>query len=702
MKASTPIPSTTAVPQKPSSTVVTTAVVSPTPTATPTIISEATTTLQGSTGKIATTTPVVATSPSPGISSAKIETTTPICEETDGMGSITTIPSTEITSNDKKADIENLRPSSKTPFKSSEGQLVIEYMPSKTRPIANVELVSTDNIKTYTVQFFNADGTVTTRKVKVGDMATSIGTKPDVRKVTVTITPDDKEDSYRPVQLQLSVHACFEVTSTPIPSTTAVPQKPSSTVVTTAVVSPTPTATPTIISEATTTLQGSTGKIATTTPVVATSPSPGISSAKIETTTPICEETDGMGSITTIPSTEITSNDKKADIENLRPSSKTPFKSSEGQLVIEYMPSKTRPIANVELVSTDNIKTYTVQFFNADGTVTTRKVKVGDMATSIGTKPDVRKVTVTITPDDKEDSYRPVQLQLSVHACFEVTSTPIPSTTAVPQKPSSTVVTTAVVSPTPTATPTIISEATTTLQGSTGKIATTTPVVATSPSPGISSAKIETTTPICEETDGMGSITTIPSTEITSNDKKADIENLRPSSKTPFKSSEGQLVIEYMPSKTRPIANVELVSTDNIKTYTVQFFNADGTVTTRKVKVGEMATSIGTKPDVRKVTVTITPDDKEDSYRPVQLQLSVHACFEVTSTPIPSTIAVPQKPSSTVVTTAVVSPTPTATPTITSEATTTLQGSTGKIATTTPVVATSPSPGISSASKNEH
>lgn len=81
------------------------------------------------------------------------------------MGSITTIPSTEITSNDKKADIENLRPSSKTPFKSSEGQLVIEYMPSKTRPIANVELVSTDNIKTYTVQFFNADGTVTTRKV---------------------------------------------------------------------------------------------------------------------------------------------------------------------------------------------------------------------------------------------------------------------------------------------------------------------------------------------------------------------------------------------------------------------------------------------------------------------------------------------------------------------------------------------------------
>jgi hypothetical protein len=83
------------------------------------------------------------------------------------MDSITTIPSTEITTNDKKGEIENLRPSSKTPFKSSEEKLVIEYVPTKTRPIANVELVSTDNVKTYTVQFFNADGTVTTRKVSM-------------------------------------------------------------------------------------------------------------------------------------------------------------------------------------------------------------------------------------------------------------------------------------------------------------------------------------------------------------------------------------------------------------------------------------------------------------------------------------------------------------------------------------------------------
>ncbi|XP_063425326.1 venom prothrombin activator pseutarin-C non-catalytic subunit-like [Mytilus trossulus] len=171
------------------------------------------------------------------------------------MDSITTIPSTEITTNDKKGEIENLRPSSKTPFKSSEEKLVIEYVPTKTRPIANVELVSTDNVKTYTVQFFNADGTVTTKKVKVGEKATSVGTKPDVRKVNVIITQDDKEDSYKPVQLQLSVHACFEVTSTSIPSTTTVPHT-SSTGTIKVEITPVTTSTPTISSETTTSSTG--------------------------------------------------------------------------------------------------------------------------------------------------------------------------------------------------------------------------------------------------------------------------------------------------------------------------------------------------------------------------------------------------------------------------------------------------------------
>ena len=44
--------------------------------------------------------------------------------------------------------------------------------------------------------------------------------------------------------------------STTIPSTTTVPQTPSSAVITTAVVSPTPTATPEIITETTQTIKG--------------------------------------------------------------------------------------------------------------------------------------------------------------------------------------------------------------------------------------------------------------------------------------------------------------------------------------------------------------------------------------------------------------------------------------------------------------
>ncbi|CAC5411567.1 unnamed protein product [Mytilus coruscus] len=554
---STSIPSTTTVPQTASSAVITTAEVTPTPTATPEISTETTQTLKVSSGKVTTPTQVSTTSPSPGLSITTIATTTPICEETDGMNSITTIPSTEITTNDKTAEIENLRPSSKTPFKSSEDKLVIEYVPTKTRPIANVELVSTDNVKTYTVQFFNEDGTMTTRKV----------------------------------------------ISTSIPSTTTVPQTASSAVITTAEVTPTPTATPEISTETTQTLKVSSGKVTTPTQVSTTSPSPGLSITTIATTTPICEETDGMNSITTIPSTEITTNDKTAEIENLRPSSKTPFKSSEDKLVIEYVPTKTRPIANVELVSTDNVKTYTVQFFNEDGTVTTRKV----------------------------------------------ISTSIPSTTTVPQTASSAVITTAEVTPTPTATPEISTETTQTLKVSSGKVTTPTQVSTTSPSPGLSITTIATTTPICEETDGMNSITTIPSTEITTNDKTAEIENLRPSSKTPFKSSEDKLVIEYVPTKTRPIANVELVSTDNVKTYTVQFFNEDGTVTTRKV----------------------------------------------ISTSIPSTTTVPQTASSAVITTAEVTPTPTATPEISTETTQTLKVSSGKVTTPTQVSTTSPSPGLS-------
>ena len=92
-------------------------------------------------------------------------TTTPFCTITDGMDSNTIIASSEINVSDKMAVVDDLRPQSSTPLQSSDGQLIVEYNPSVTRPIQAVELVSTENIKTYNVTFYNVDGTVTTKKV---------------------------------------------------------------------------------------------------------------------------------------------------------------------------------------------------------------------------------------------------------------------------------------------------------------------------------------------------------------------------------------------------------------------------------------------------------------------------------------------------------------------------------------------------------
>ena len=43
----------------------------------------------------------------------------------------------------------------------------------------------------------------------------------------------------------------------------------------------------------------------------------------------------------------------------------------------------------------------------------------------------------------------------------------------------------------------------------------------------------------------------------------------------------------------------------------------------------QVATSVGTRPDVKKVEIIITPSDKIDSYKPVEVQLQIHACFEL-------------------------------------------------------------------------
>lgn len=97
---------------------------------------------------------------------AKGSTTTPICQVLDGMNSHIAIPSSEIIINDKKAVPDNLRSISDTPMESSTGTLIIQYAPSINKPVKEVELISTENIKTFTVKFYNIDGSVTIKTVR--------------------------------------------------------------------------------------------------------------------------------------------------------------------------------------------------------------------------------------------------------------------------------------------------------------------------------------------------------------------------------------------------------------------------------------------------------------------------------------------------------------------------------------------------------
>ena len=81
------------------------------------------------------------------------------------MSSPTTIPSSEIKVNDNMAIVDNLRPNAVTPMMSYSSNVVIDYTPSSPKPVQRVKLVSTSNIKTYNVTFYNADRTVTTKRV---------------------------------------------------------------------------------------------------------------------------------------------------------------------------------------------------------------------------------------------------------------------------------------------------------------------------------------------------------------------------------------------------------------------------------------------------------------------------------------------------------------------------------------------------------
>lgn len=87
----------------------------------------------------------------------------------------------------------------------------------------------------------------------------------------------------------------------------------------------------------------------------------------------------------------------------------------------------------------------------------------------------------------------------------------------------------------------------------------------------------------------MRSTKTIPSSEIIVSDGKAKKDNLRPGTEVAMTSSDRVLLITYTPTNEKPVTKVKIVSAENIEKYTVRFFNADGDIVNRYVRMKKIS-----------------------------------------------------------------------------------------------------------------
>ena len=84
------------------------------------------------------------------------------------MSSPSTIPLSELRVNDNMAIIDNLRPNAGTAMTSSYPTVIIEYTPKIPVSVQAVNLLSPENIKTYTVTFYNTNGIIINATVSIG------------------------------------------------------------------------------------------------------------------------------------------------------------------------------------------------------------------------------------------------------------------------------------------------------------------------------------------------------------------------------------------------------------------------------------------------------------------------------------------------------------------------------------------------------
>ncbi|XP_055959235.1 mucin-2-like [Patella vulgata] len=513
-----------------------------------------------------------------------------VCAEVKGMEDPAIIPASSITA-PGVSNPENLRPGSATtatfPAQSSPISVTIDLAPitDETVEIKSVELVSPQNVGSIRVFVIATGGseteatylTATDLSAPIPKATFPAGTEAAQIRVEVTQTNNDSETSF-----SLDVRACFEETS-----------------------------------------------VSGTSPTEAgTSPTEAGTSPTVGTTTPRCLVTEGMASPTVIPAEYLEQPSgfpSTDDPENLRPGGdQFTINPSDAPTNVTFkLTDDVEPVdlSEVKLPANDNVQTFRVFGRTGPSAPWTLLESTDNDTTDDSLKfpPEVvvTEIMVEITPTDSD---KPVTIDVSVHACFVVT-TGTEGTSPTAPETSPTAPGTSPTAPEPPGTSPTAPGTSPTAPGTSPTAPGTSPTV------------------VCAEVKGMEDPAIIPTSSITA-PGVSNPENLRPGTATtatfPAQTSPISVTIDLAPitDETVEIKSVELVSPQNVGSIRVFVIATGGseteatylTATDLSAPIPKATFPAGTEAAQIRVEVTQTNNDSETSF-----SLDVRACFEETT-----------------------------------------------------------------------
>nr|QKY77470.1 pedal mucus protein 6 [Patella vulgata] len=517
-------------------------ITSPTATQASTILSSTSTV---STTEKRTTQPSTTTTLAPPPSSTPFVSTTVACAEVNGMDNPAIIPASSITTV-PATDVENLRPTSTDPATFPAGStpdVTIDLTPVTNEEVElkSVQLVSPQNVESIRVFVIATDGSETEAAyLNPADLSLPIpkasfpaGTVAE--KIRIEVTPTS---SGQPTSFKIDVRACFEETA-------GLGTSPTVTI--------------------------------GTSPTVAIGTSPTLGS-----TTPRCVVTEGMGSPTVIPDTYLEqepgfpSTDNPAD---LRPGD-DPFtinpSDTPTNITLKITDGEPVDLSEVNLPVKENVDTFRVFGRTGPSAPWTLLTSTDDdPSDGILTFPPEVVVTDILVEIKPTDTTKPVDIDVSVHACFVVTT------------------------------------------GTAG----------TSP------------TVVCAEVNGMDNPAIIPASSITTVPAATDVENLRPTSTDPATFPAGStpdVTIDLTPVTNEEVElkSVQLVSPQNVESIRVFVIATDGSETEAaylnpadlSLPIPKASFPAGTVAE--KIRIEVTPTS---SGQPTSFKIDVRACFEETA-----------------------------------------------------------------------